>query len=381
LAEAGDATATHELTNLRLRQKRAEEAAVLLQRLADAGDNTAARRLAAVWLDQGRTDEAISLLQEQASAGDSDAAYQLVEIVGDRDPERADAVLRALAERGDWHAVRRLTQLYERQGRLDAAVALLGAKVAGGDLVAAKPLANLLIRAKRVDEAVNILLPLAQRGDNEAVVGVADTLIDERRLAAFEALADNGDDIASRIVAAFLSRRYDVKGLRRRADAGDQHAVAALAEPLPRPSARGIPVEVGEWIALAVASGMLGNAAYDAGKAVIRKVARPILTAVGGQAAAAASAPPPAPLTMDAATALAHEAVRTRCRAINIPPPDPANLRSSSVHQDERGQWTLLLHDAEHRRFRVRVPPQPPGAEEATVYLYIPPTPSRRSRP
>ncbi|MFC3383152.1 HEAT repeat domain-containing protein [Couchioplanes azureus] len=142
--------------------------------------------------------------------------------------------------------------------------------------------------------------------------------------------------------------------------------------------------QVAQWVALAVASGVLGNAAYEGAKESLRghlrrrkakSVEAPEDTGASATGDASRKHPETAlvPITAKEAELLAREAVRSRCRAIAIAVPDMDAVKTS-IYQESTGRWMLILRDPAHRRFRVRIPAGRPTVGDVTVEVHLPPS-------
>ena len=162
-------------------------------------------------------------------------------------------------------------------------------------------------------------------------------------------------------------------------------------------SRSGVPLDevrqAAEWVALTIASGVLGNATYDAFKAGVQRLrhrgrtraaaaasagpasatAGPASATAGPASATAGPASAAVPLTAEQALLLAHTAVLRRCEAIDIERPDLDRLRSTA-YQDGTGRWVFAFRDPANRRFHVRVPPDRPAEGDVTVEVYLPPS-------
>jgi hypothetical protein len=125
-----------------------------------------------------------------------------------------------------------------------------------------------------------------------------------------------------------------------------------------------------EWVAITVASGVLGNVAYDGIRAVVRASWR-ALTRRRERARTT--------VTERDALLLAQAAVHRRCQRIGIEPPEPTGL-DYSAYQERDGRWLLRLTDTAGRSFFVRIPPDRPAEDDVTVDVSIPHPATRRSR-
>lgn len=122
--------------------------------------------------------------------------------------------------------------------------------------------------------------------------------------------------------------------------------------------------EVATWVALTIAGGVAGNAAYDALKQAARRTfgAPPKPTVE--------VAIPLQPVDFEQAQTLARAAIGRRCQQIKIAEPDFDRIRTNS-YQDATGRWVFSITDATRRKFHVRVPPQRPGDDTATVEVFL----------
>jgi tellurite resistance protein TerC len=114
-----------------------------------------------------------------------------------------------------------------------------------------------------------------------------------------------------------------------------------------------------EWMAVAVSSGVLGNAAWAGAQAATRGLRRKHRRL--------------APVTEREALLLARAAVEARCHTIDVTPPQPEATRQS-LYQSGAGNWIVELRDtASGRRFLVRIPAGRPDTGDVTVEVHVPP--------
>ena len=190
----------------------------LYRHAADAGDEDAAVRLAELLAERGDLDE----LRARADAGDGYAAGRLADLLA----ERGDLdELRARADAGDGDAARRLAELLAERGDLDG----LRARADAGDEDAARRLAELLAERGDLDGAAR---PGRRRRRARRLRGWPvcwPSAATWTRPADLRARADAGDGHAAARLADLLAERGDLDGLRARADAGDGHAAVRLA--------------------------------------------------------------------------------------------------------------------------------------------------------
>ncbi|RAK28813.1 hypothetical protein B0I29_119151 [Actinoplanes lutulentus] len=142
----------------------------------------------------------------------------------------------------------------------------------------------------------------------------------------------------------------------------EQPPPPAPAAPLPVPPwappyqapTGAIPPETVEWVALTLASGIVGNAGYDGLKRVLSWFRQP----------------PPRPVTQDVAMDLAVRAVQERCRQSGMPVPVPEAL-TGYADQSSDGRWMLTLREGQARSFFVRVPARKPELKDVVVEVSI----------
>jgi hypothetical protein len=239
-ADRGDGAALREFARLREQAGDRDEAAALYREAADRGDNTALRALA--WLREtaGDRDGAVALYREAADRGDSGALRELTRLRGRTGARDAGAALYRetagpgnaatdaceAADGGNTDALgefawmREFAWLHESAGDLDRAAALYREVADRGDAVALRELARLRVRAGDLDGAAALYREAADCGDTEAL----------RWLARLR--TDTGDLDGAAIVAREAADRGDLNVLRELAHlcqwSGDRDGAAAL---------------------------------------------------------------------------------------------------------------------------------------------------------
>ncbi|MET7398029.1 hypothetical protein ABZS66_31515 [Dactylosporangium sp. NPDC005572] len=148
---------------------RDDEVAELLRPFADAGDQQFEGFLATVLERQGRANEAVTLLLSSLRGGYAyyvNHAEQVADILARHDPA---GLAGFVAGDGEEYGAYRLAELFEEQGRVEEAVAVLSPFAAAGDTNVAATLADLLARHGRADEAITVLRPAAM-ADPECLI-------------------------------------------------------------------------------------------------------------------------------------------------------------------------------------------------------------------
>jgi predicted negative regulator of RcsB-dependent stress response len=196
--EAGDVFARPWLTDLLIEQGRVDEALEVLRARVDGGDMSACRRLAELLAGQGRVDEALAMLRARIEAGDHVDTH-LVDLLAEHG--RVEE-LRARAEAGDGHAVKRLADLLTERGQADEASAVLRARAETDHVFGGWWLADLLAGQGRMDE----LRAQADAGNASAAKRLADLLAEQGRAAELRARTEAGDRYAARVLATALAQ-------------------------------------------------------------------------------------------------------------------------------------------------------------------------------
>ncbi|ONH25519.1 effector-associated domain EAD1-containing protein [Pseudofrankia asymbiotica] len=166
-----------------------------LQARVDAGDCASAVRLARLFDERGQYDRAEQILRILADAGDDYAGLELVQLRAERgdlgslralaadgfesaadalacwvtkagDYQEIGRVLRAFEEAGDWEIADGLARLLAKNGDLDSLQGLTEV----GDMFAAEQLADLLVARGEFQEAEQILRNLADAGHDLAAI-------------------------------------------------------------------------------------------------------------------------------------------------------------------------------------------------------------------
>jgi phosphatidylserine synthase len=115
--------------------------------------------------------------------------------------------------------------------------------------------------------------------------------------------------------------------------------------------------QVFEWVSLAIASGMLGNAAWDAMK-------------VGGWSLFHRFQPGKrSKLTRNQVLAIARAAVVIRARQLDVAVPD-LDAREWTLYRDEHGMWLVAVSEG-GRHFWVRIPAGKPTLADVDVDVHV----------
>ena len=209
------------------------------------------------------------------------------------------------------------------------------------------------------------LIPLLdRRGDTGGLAGIAAGQVDPRDDRALAtALLRHGLTAEARPVLRRMIPEKTPADHRRRlegfADAADLEAFDRELFILRHGAVHGTPAETVAWAALAVASGVLGNAAYAGLAAAISSLwgriqAKP---AVSESAFPASRGTAPEWHTARRALDLACLAVHEHCVRIDVAVPDFATVSYDVQHSN--GRWVFLFREQEggHRRFHVALGP------------------------
>lgn len=283
--------------------------------------------------------------------------HERVVQLADRGSTRAQSLLvTAAADAGDRAAL----EAYTEQNFERAAESLVDLFARQGDVVALSALSDggsLPARGK--------LIPLLdRRGDVRGLAGIAAGPVDpgdDRALAT--ALVRHGLTAEAGPVLRRLIPDKTPADRRRRleafADAGDLEGFNREMFILRHGALHGAPAETMAWVALAVASGVLGNAAYAGLTAAVSTLWDRI------QAKPSVSQPPyvaprdnvPEWHTARGALDAACLAVHEHCTRIDVPVPDFATVSYDVQHSN--GRWVFLFREqgSGHRRFQVGLGP------------------------
>jgi tetratricopeptide (TPR) repeat protein len=407
----------------------AREDLEVLQQLGEAGDKRAEEALFRILGDR----EDLSALTWHAGRGRRAARQELVKVYERRgDLEGLLALFRRgyseaedLAARWCWErgAHEQVSKIAERGGAM-ARKLLVEAAASQGDresltryaarrykdagyrlnllLAAQGDVAALRERASGDDygfevgdsHAVAMLAEVfIERGDVDGLGGLVAAFPDDWqlpwRLAELLAAQGRTTELRShlhRIIDSERERPDHPREARRLADAGD---IDGLRECLWSRVGLGKGANVGpemlEWVALAVTSGVLGNAAYAGLSAAISKLwgriqNRRDAAAASGTEAVEAVGPEPAWHTAREALEVACLAVHEHCTQVEVAVPDFAQVSYEVQHS--RGRWVFVFREPAARggrRFQVSVPPRQEGSDRCVVTMQVPSRSAERS--
>ncbi|MEV6305185.1 hypothetical protein AB0M02_37635 [Actinoplanes sp. NPDC051861] len=373
-----------------MRARRAGEALEYIRAHADDGELASEHWVARLVAAEGD----LPLLTRLASASPVSAAYLAELLVGRYGPGDAETRLRAAMAGASWPAAERMAQGWRAPlanglyacGYRDRAMALLDDIAAEGRVLEAfwatalfrdrcvqDPDPAMLDRFVAVfhelEEYATPALLLADSGDVArlrqmtftegqagwfAAVALRDLVGDE----GLAELAVQGSAGAATKLVEDLWRRRDVAGLARLSEAGVREAAERLERYANEQSVHGpisgMPTEALEWVAVAIGSGVLGNAAYQGLTELVTRTWKRLRPAVPE----AAPAPAPAPRLRGEAEAflLACTAVHDYCVRSDAAIPDFGTVTYDAVHGGD-DRWSFTIRERAGRRFQVRVPP------------------------
>jgi hypothetical protein len=309
---------------------------------ARRGSHTANNAVWALWGSGAREQ-----LEVLAAEGNHYAQYYLARLLADRDDDEG---LWRQMRAGNETAERAVVDRLRRAGDTGALEGLSGE----GSVPANEELVDILIRRGDIDG----LRRVARPGDVHAARGLARLLMDD------------GDYEQACVL---LEPFYGQAGGPRSPERAWELLVATSSADHREPGATATPEWV-QWVAVAIGSGVLGNAAYQA---LIESATR-TWKRLRAEPRSRAVEPAPVPAVPAApehrsereAFLLACIAVHDRCKEIDAEVPDFARIGYDAMNTGD-GRWVFTLREEGGRKFTVRIPPPRATSGDIVVAMYV----------